>query len=349
MTHLWLRAEQKPMERRVGLDPIGARKLLDAGFQVTVEDCPQRAIPIDGYAVAGCAVAPAHSWVDAPTDAIIYGLKELDTDGPDLTHRHIMFGHAYKGQAEGPQLLGRFTRAGGTLLDLEFVTDDTGRRVAAFGYWAGFAGAAVGIMAWIAQQSGGAPLGAVTDYVNKDALVRELRSGLEPYATTLPNAIIIGALGRVGTGASDLLRELDVDVTKWDMAETAHGGPFPQILEHNLFVNCILASPNVPVFVPTDSGQQARALRVIADISCDPNSPYNPVPVYDRATDFDAPVVRVYDDPVLDVMAIDHLPSMLPVESSIDFSNQIVPHLLQLDDLDGSYWSSTVQAFRQAT
>jgi len=35
-------------------------------------------------------------------------------------------------------VLGRYAHGGGTLLDLEFL-EKNGRRVAAFGYWAGFA------------------------------------------------------------------------------------------------------------------------------------------------------------------------------------------------------------------
>ena len=66
--------------------------------------------------------------------------------------RHIMFGHAFKGQHSGKALLQRFQAGGGTLYDLEYLTDATGRRVAAFGYWAGYAGAAVSVIAWLAQQ-----------------------------------------------------------------------------------------------------------------------------------------------------------------------------------------------------
>ena len=40
-THIWLRAETKPLEQRTALTPAGARTLLDGGFQVTVEDSPQ--------------------------------------------------------------------------------------------------------------------------------------------------------------------------------------------------------------------------------------------------------------------------------------------------------------------
>jgi hypothetical protein len=40
--HLWLRAETKPMEHRAALTPATAKKLLDAGFRITVEKSSQR-------------------------------------------------------------------------------------------------------------------------------------------------------------------------------------------------------------------------------------------------------------------------------------------------------------------
>ena len=73
---------------------------------------------------------------------------------------------------------------------------------------------------------------------------------------------------------------MGLPVTRWDMDETAHGGPFPQILAHDIFLNCIFARPGTPVFVPAESVSNPRQLTVIGDIACDPDSDYNPVPVY---------------------------------------------------------------------
>lgn len=39
---LWLRCETKPHEHRSALTPTTAKKLLDAGFDITVERDPQR-------------------------------------------------------------------------------------------------------------------------------------------------------------------------------------------------------------------------------------------------------------------------------------------------------------------
>ena len=338
MTHLWVRAEQRPNEERVGITPEGAKALIDKGIRVTVEASSVRAIPLDGYRDAGCEIAPENSWPEAPLDAIIFGLKELPEDGTPLPHKHIMFGHAFKGQHSGIALLKRFKEGGGTLYDLEYLVDDTGRRVAAFGYWAGYAGAAVTLKSWVAQQHGDI-CGPVGVYSDKDALLDDLGLDLDKLDTDLPDAIVIGALGRVGTGAADLLETLGVAVTKWDMAETASGGPFPEILNHDIFMNCIFARPGTPVFVPQEAKTATRKLTAIGDVACDPDSDYNPVPVYDKATTWEAPALRVHDAPVLDVMAIDNLPSMLPVESSEDYAEQLLPTLLTLDDLSGGVWT----------
>ena len=344
MTHLWVRAEQRENEDRVGLTPDGARRLIEKGIKVSVEDSQSRIIPTADYADAGCEIVVENTWPTAPKEAIIFGLKELPEDGTPLLHRHIMFGHAFKGQHSGKALLQRFQAGGGTLYDLEYLTDATGRRVAAFGYWAGYAGAAVSVFAWLAQQQN-KTCGPVSAYPNKDALLRDLHNAMQGVSTS-PNAIVIGALGRVGTGASDLCEHLNIPVTKWDMAETANGGPFPEVLDHTFFFNCILARPGTPVFVPKSALTAERNLSVIGDIACDPDSDYNPIPVYDRATSWAQPVNRVADDPILDVMAIDNLPSLLPLESSIDFANQLLPTLETIDDLGAPVWSRANDIFQ---
>lgn len=340
MTHLWMRAEQRPDERRTGLTPEGAAALIAAGMQITIEDSADRCIPTSDYAAAGCAIAPTASWPEAPAEAIILGLKELPDDGTPLRHCHIMFGHAFKGQHSGQALLKRFRAGGGTLYDLEYLTDETGRRLAAFGYWAGYAGAAVSMMTWGAQQAG-ATCPPLTPFDSQQEMTDTARAAL----SDTPSVIVIGALGRVGTGAADLCAALGAPVSRWDIAETEHGGPFPELLQHDVFLNCILARPSTPVFVPASAKTAPRRLSVIGDIACDPDSDYNPVPLYDRATTWAAPATRVHPTPPLDVMAIDNLPSLLPAESSADFAAQLLPVLHGLAQIEKGPWARARDLF----
>ncbi len=102
-------------------------------------------------------------------------------------------------------------------------------------------------------------------------------------AGRLPRVIVIGALGRCGRGAVDAVTRAGVpeeNILKWDMAETAKGGPFPEITESDIFVNCrspvgyllqatthlvsnfrtgIYLSSKIPPFVTLDSSRPQDA------------------------------------------------------------------------------------------
>lgn len=46
---LWLRCETKEFEHRAALTPATAKKLMDAGFKITVERDPQRIFKDEEY------------------------------------------------------------------------------------------------------------------------------------------------------------------------------------------------------------------------------------------------------------------------------------------------------------
>ena len=242
-------------------------------------------------------------------------MKELPVSDEPLPHTHIQFAHCYKKQAGWSSILSRFQRGGGTLYDLEFLTDATGRRVAAFGFHAGFAGAAVGALAFAAQRQGKA-LGPLDPYANEAAMIDNVKAALGGSGKGV-RALVIGALGRCGSGAVDLFRKIGLDecvltsrpfiasvdhlafrndIVKWDMAETAKGGPFQEILDVDIFVNCIYLSSAIPPFLTqkqlADAGTQRR-LSVVVDVSCDTTNPFNPLPIYSINTTFSEPTVLV--------------------------------------------------------
>ncbi len=101
------------------------------------------------------------------------------------------------------------------------------------------------------------------------------------------------------------------------------------------------------MFVPQDAlPTLARRLTAVADVSCDPSSDYNPVPIYDRTTTFDDPAIVVATEGMpIAVTAIDHLPSLLPIESTEDYSAQLTPSLLTLNQLDQGVWARAKAEF----
>lgn len=289
----------------------------------------------------------------------IIAITLTDVSAVPLEHTHVQFAHCYKGQAGWENVLSRFPRGGGTLLDLEFLTDDRGRRVAAFGYHAGFAGAALALENWAWQLTHPAsePFPSVSSYPNEEALLVDVRKAVEDgkaKAGKAPRVLVIGALGRCGSGAVDLCLKAGVpteNVLKWDMAETAKGGPFPEIVESDIFINCIYLTSKIPNFVDMKSlDTPNRKLSVICDVSADTTNPNNPIPVYTVATTFKEPTVpvEVKGEPRLSVISIDHLPSLLPRESSEAFSKDLLPSLLHLNEWRTTpVWAKAEKLFQE--
>lgn len=335
-TEIWLRHEQRPDEHRAPLVPADVERLVAAGARVTVEESPQRAFPIEEYVAAGAVAAPAGGWTGADPGCYVLGLKELPESDAPLRHRHVMFGHAFGGQRGATALLSRFAAGGGTLLDLEFLVDDAGRRLVAFGYWAGYAGAALGVLHAAGRLT--EPLRPTTR-AGLDAALR----AADPPVT----ALVVGALGRCGQGAGDALAVAGAAVTRWDVEETRRLDR-AALLAHDVLVNAVRTErPQPPLLTPDDLTAPGRALRVVVDVTCDVTSDRHLLPVYDRLTTWDDPVRRVGDGPPpVDVVAIDNLPSLLPAEASTSFSAQLAPLLARLAD-DDSPWERARRTFHE--
>lgn len=326
---------------------------------MNVEQSPVRIFEDSEFEAVGANLVPEGSWVDAPSDHIVIGLKELPEDSFPLKHTHVQFAHCFKNQAGWRDVLSRFDLGNGTLLDLEFLTDESGRRVAAFGYHAGFAGAALAVKAWAWQLNHPVdqPLPAVESYANQTMLLDDIRAQMaegHAKAGRHPRVIVIGALGRCGKGAIDLCRQVNIpedSILQWDLAETAKGGPFPEITESDIFVNCIYLSSPIPPFMNVETlASPTRTLTVVCDVSCDTTNPHNPIPIYTQNSSFHSPTlpVRVPSGPAMTVISIDHLPSLLPRESSEAFSEALLPSLLQLKDRKSSrIWQSAEELYMQ--
>ncbi|MBX2883708.1 MAG: saccharopine dehydrogenase [Granulosicoccus sp.] len=346
-THVWLRAEQKTGEKRIALTPALAEQMLTKGWKVTVERSTQACYTPEQFAAVGCQIVAAGEWQNAPAETIVLGLKELNDECFPLKHRHIHFAHVYKNQRGWDVYLRRFSAGGGTLYDLEYLVDEQQRRIAAFGYWAGYAGAALALLAWCAQQTDRLPvLLPVSDYPDRAVLLEELRAALKQTPKT-PAVLVMGALGRSGQGAVELLREAGAKVIAWDIQQSQSGGPFKEITDADVFVNCVFVQKAIPPFVTDTSLAIAdRQLSIICDVSCDPYGEYNPVPVYQEVTSFAKPVLRLIEGArPLDLIAIDHLPSMLPKESTDDYVSQLAPYLLTLDKLSDGVWQRAETVF----
>ena len=332
-----LRSEARPTERRTPLTPKNAKALRAAGFDIAVEHSDRRIFPDADYAAAGCEIIPAGSWRAAPASTTILGLKELPDTPAALRNPFIHFAHLFKEQSGWQHEIARFTKGGGRLYDLEYLTVG-GRRVAAFGYWAGWMGAALAAWRQLSKAAGKpGPERGVSSFERR-AEVEAILRGLASHKT----AIVIGAKGRSGQGAVEALKLAGYTVTQWDVEETRNLDR-AALLSHDLLVNCVLMTgPGLLLLRPEDLGQ--GRLRMISDVSCDPFSSFNPLPIYSAPSTWDAPFEALAGG--VEITSIDNLPSLLPREASEDFSDQLLPTLLSYPD--GEAWQAAEKSFDNA-
>ena len=351
MSLIWLRHEYKNNERRAPITPEQVGVLVSAGHAVTVESSPTRVFPDRAYREHGAQIVAPGTWHDAPGSAFILGIKEvLQEEITDrnlaLKHRHIYFAHVFKGQSLTPATMRRFALGRGTLLDLEYLVDERGQRVATFSYSAGFAGAIAAVCIWVDKQTGvTAPHSLPCDYLSRREFIDDLRGRLARVGR-VPTCLIIGANGRSGRGATALFDTLGIETAKWGRADTQVGGPFPAILDYDILCNCVyLAKPGPPFLtreMVADSENPVR-LSVVADVSNDLS--YNPIFGVSTSTSFNDATVRVGS---VDVIEIENLPALTPLDSSLEYSSQLFPHLLELiagEVLPDSVWEKALLAY----
>ncbi|OIQ20707.1 MAG: hypothetical protein BM556_01850 [Bacteriovorax sp. MedPE-SWde] len=350
---IWLRDETKPFEERSALTPEAAKVLMLLGHEVIVESSKNRIFKDEEYSRLGCTITKSNSWItNAPAGAIIIGLKELEEKEFPLIHRHIHFAHVYKGQDGAKETLDRFIQGGGKLYDLEYLVDQNDRRIAAFGHWAGFVGAALGVQFWVDQQLNlDSNNSTLSPYKNQSELISSISTHLD-RSLSKPRVLVIGANGRCGKGATSLLTQLGLDITKWGSKDTKDRGPIEEILDFDILINCALMKNKSLPFLNAQTIQKERNLTLISDVGCDPTGPCNPLPIYNQITTMDRPLLNynIKGGP-LSITAIDHLPSLLPRESSEDFCEQLMPHLIDFLDnkIENTPWEKSLEQFFRKT
>ncbi|CAE6370638.1 unnamed protein product [Rhizoctonia solani] len=230
-------------ERRTPLPPNIVRELVDElGVEVLVEECERRVWGNHEYAKAGAKLVPSGKHALEPAD-IILGIKEVPLDEclstltPRNTPRtHLMFSHTAKGQEYNTGLLSKFispsenTNGRARLIDYELLTDESGKRVVAFGWFAGAAGLPEGL---ITSAQAELRLGVASPFIHlprpyQHSSLADVRASLQRIGEHIssdgtssalgPFVVAVTGNGNVAQGALDMLKELPiVDIEPKDL------------------------------------------------------------------------------------------------------------------------------------
>ena len=196
-----IRERKTPPDTRVPLAPKQCQQLLQqTGFELLVEPSPIRCFKDEDYSALGFPLGSNMESCD-----ILMGVKEVPIDSLIPGKTYFFFSHTIKEQPYNQKLLQTVLQKKITLIDYEVITDEWGRRLIAFGRFAGMVGAHNGVLMY-GRRTGTFDLPRMKDFYNYEAAQSHYRDQL----TLPPIRIVLTGTGRVGQGAAQVLRDMGI-------------------------------------------------------------------------------------------------------------------------------------------
>ncbi len=348
-------------DSRVPLTPKQCRYLQDkySDLQIFVQPSQKRCFSDLEYQSQGISLTENLAECE-----ILLGVKEVPISLLLPNKTYLFFSHTIKKQPYNRELLRSILQKKIRLIDYECLHDEYGRRVIAFGRWAGIVGAHNAILTW-GRRSGEfnlKPMHECHDWA--EAMT---------YYQNLPLSkikLVVTGEGRVANGATEVLdlmkikrvspqafleknfnesvyTQLTVKEMYRQEGETSfnethyyqHPEQYESIFEPytytaNVMLNGIYWDRRIPVFFSKeDMKRKDFTIRVIADVTCD-IAPNSSIPSTIRASSIAEPIygynpvlekeTKPFQSHCIDVMAVDNLPNELPRDASEDFGNQLI-------------------------
>ena len=358
-----LREEKFPPDNRVPLIPAHCRIIIDQyDVELVVQHSNIRCFKDDEYLASDISLAEDISDCD-----LLLGVKEVPIDLLLPNKTYMFFSHTIKKQTYNRKLLKAILKKNIRLIDYEVLTDEYGKRLIAFGHFAGMVGAHNGVMAY-GMRTGDYSLKRMNNFMSYE------EAKLHYQYTQFPNMrIIITGTGRVGTGSVQVLKDMGfrrvsaedylmyeyeepvfAQLAPEDYCRPVAQKPFnknefytdpetfesifsPYFQKTDLFINGIYWDQKAPQFFTKDDMRSPHfRIKVIADISCD-IAPESSIPSTLKASTIDEPIfgydihteeeVMPHQEGVVDMMTIDNLPNELPRDASRTFGTQYLKHI----------------------
>jgi len=358
-----IRETKNPPDKRVPLTPLQCRSLLDqySHLELVVQPSSYRCYTDEEYASQGIALAEDLSGCE-----ILMGVKEVKQEALIPGKSYFFFSHTAKKQPYNRELLQEVVRKEIRLVDYEYLTDEKGIRVVAFGRWAGVVGA-YNALRGKGLEEGSFNLKPAHDCFDLEELHKQLLK-VEPGR----QRILVTGGGRVAGGALEILDKAGISQVEpeiylneefehavytrldpWHYTRRKDGTAFdfahfikhPEMYENrilpyaartDLFIACHFWDPKSPSMItPEVLASGELPISLVADISCDIKEP---IASTIRASTIASPYYGYdpisgeetvpFKKGVVTVMAVDNLPGELPRDASADFGSTLMEHVI---------------------
>jgi len=329
---IYLRAELNANEFRCPLIPSDIKKLIENGFKIFIEASKYRIYKDEEYEKIG-AIITSKPWHDNEfKNALIIGLKEISNLDKLDNHRHIFFSHTFKNQSNSEIILKAFADSNSIIYDYEYLLDSNDKRIIAFGYYAGFIGCNIGLMHYYNKKMSRKNINNLHPFTSKKELLDIIRNIKNRDNIKIA---VIGPNGRCGKGVINVLDYFNLQYDKLTKEDNKNN-----LERYDVIFNCIVLNKNLNE-IWLDEKTIFNKQLIIVDISCDYNNPSNPIKIYNQSTTWLKPIYS-YNE-FVDIIAINNLPSLLPKDSSDEFSEILVKLLLNFNT--DSVWENNKNYF----
>jgi alanine dehydrogenase len=367
-----IREGKTPPDSRVPLTPKQCAYLLHhKNIDIVVQPSAIRCFTDSEYKALGVPISE-----DLSDRDILMGVKEVPINQLLSNKTYLFFSHTIKEQAYNKKLLQTILKKNIRLIDYEVLTNEKGKRLIAFGKFAGMVGAHNGVMAY-GKRTGLFHIKRMNECHDYE------EAKLTYRATTLPPLrIVLTGGGRVANGAALVLDDMGVikvapekylqntfdypvytQLNCIDYARMKDGSTFnkktfyehPELFESifapyyrssDIMLNGIYWDNNAPAFFTLDEMRFPDfKIKVIADITCD-IAPDSSIPSTIKASTIEKPVFGFnplteseeapYQKHVVDMMTVDNLPNELPRDASKAFGKQFVTFIIDQLNLQNS-------------
>jgi saccharopine dehydrogenase (NAD+, L-lysine-forming) len=359
-----IREGKTPPDSRVPMIPAQCAQIQqEFPLEVIVQPSPNRCFSDQEYLAEGVQLQENLDDCD-----ILMGVKEVPIDQLIPNKTYFFFSHTIKKQSYNRKLLQSILEKNIRLIDYEVLTDELGRRLIAFGRFAGMVGAHNALYTY-GERTGLFSLKRMKDchdYAEAKTIYKKLKFP--------PVKIVLTGTGRVGSGAAEVL--LDMGITQVspqeflsedynepvftqlrcsDYLTTKDGTAFktkefysqPENFESiftpyyevaDIMINGIYWDNKAPAFFSREDMRQAEfQIQVIADVTCD-IAPVSSIPSTLKASTIEHPIfgydphtgaeTQPHQPESIDMMTIDNLPNELPRDASTSFGQQFIEHIL---------------------
>ena len=360
-----LREEKVPVDRRVPFSPSQCKRIEDnfPHLQIYVQSSNIRCFSDQEYIDHGITVLDNLESCD-----VLFGIKEVPKDKLISNKTYFFFSHTIKEQEYNRDLLKKMIELNITMVDYEVLKYENGSRILGFGRYAGIIGAYNGLLTYGLKNElySLKPANKCLNRIEMDSELSKVNLSNEKILVTGKGRVGAGILETIKklniieVGIDDYINNsfdypvfLNIDVLDYNERIDGRQSDFSDFINNSsdykstfmkyanvtdiFFAGHFYGSGAPYLFTRNDVKSDDFNISVVADISCDIDGPVattiKPSTINDPIYGYN-PHTESEDDfksnDVVAVMAVDNLPCELPKDSSEDFGENLIKHIVPI-------------------